>query len=138
MNTKQFCPKGHDKDIAGRAPNGDCKPCSRECRRAYFKAHPQGYTSSGRNFQWKRLGVKNADGSWFTVVDYDRAYQVQQGCCAVCDIHASSLTTRFHVDHSHITGIFRALLCGRCNQALGLARENPAILRKLAEFIEGI
>lgn len=131
-----ICPRGHDKDQLGRVAKGACAQCNRDRTKAWCKAHPQGYTQYGRNYQWKRLGVRNADGSSFLIVDYDRAYQVQQGKCAICDIHASFLKSRFHVDHNHKTGAFRALLCGRCNQALGLAMENPAILRKLASFIE--
>lgn len=46
-------------------------------------------------------------------------------------------TTRLHHDHDHETGLFRALLCGGCNAALGQVKEDPERLRGLAGYIEG-
>lgn len=43
---------------------------------------------------------------------------------------------RLAVDHDHLTGKIRGILCKRCNSALGLLRDNPNIIRKLAEYIE--
>lgn len=40
------------------------------------------------------------------------------------------------VDHDHETGKVRKLLCHNCNRALGLLRDDPALLRKSAEYIE--
>lgn len=40
------------------------------------------------------------------------------------------------LDHNHTTGELRGWLCGGCNVALGYARENPEILRKIADYIE--
>lgn len=39
-------------------------------------------------------------------------------------------------DHDHATGNFRGWLCTRCNVAVGMAKDNPKILRNLARFIE--
>ena len=38
------------------------------------------------------------------------------------------------LDHCHATGEPRAMLCVRCNAALGLLREDPAVCRMLAEY----
>jgi hypothetical protein len=40
-------------------------------------------------------------------------------------------------DHCHATGEFRGWLCASCNNALGMAKDDPAILRKLADYLEG-
>lgn len=39
-------------------------------------------------------------------------------------------------DHSHKTGKFRGWICGTCNSALGMVRDSPLVLRKLAEYVE--
>lgn len=39
-------------------------------------------------------------------------------------------------DHDHKTGEHRGWLCNNCNLALGLVRDNPKILRKLAVYLE--
>lgn len=43
---------------------------------------------------------------------------------------------RLHVDHNHATGATRGVLCGGCNVVLGHAKECPARLRKIADWIE--
>lgn len=67
---------------------------------------------------WKVFGIINADGTPFTEIDYDRAYQVQQGRCKLktCNKHQSELKRALVVDHDHQTGIFRGLLCDGCNR----------------------
>lgn len=40
------------------------------------------------------------------------------------------------VDHCHSTNTRRGLLCGDCNKGLGMFRDNPALLRAAAAYIE--
>lgn len=116
LAAKQFCPNGHDKDITGRLAHGTCLLCER--RRI-------------RKCQWKRWGIVNSDGTPFTELDFDRAYQVQQGKCYGCGIHQSHLLSRLNVDHDHKTKAFRALLCRTCNRVLGLVQDNSFTLGRL-------
>lgn len=39
-------------------------------------------------------------------------------------------------DHDHKTGKFRGWICTKCNKALGLAADNPDILRGMALYLE--
>jgi hypothetical protein len=63
--------------------------------------------------------------------EFDSMLKRQEGTCAIpaCDAPATD------VDHDHDTGELRDLLCGSCNRALGLAKESPAILRGMAEYL---
>lgn len=54
-----------------------------------------------------------------TQEDYDRMFDNQKGCCAICGIHQSKLKQKLHVDHCHNTGKVRKLLCRNCNIHLG-------------------
>lgn len=61
--------------------------------------------------------------------------------CAICgnrpDLsHPQKRYRRLHVDHDHKTNTVRRLLCQHCNLMLGEARDNPAILRAGAEYLE--
>jgi hypothetical protein len=38
--------------------------------------------------------------------------------------------------HDHSTGVTRQLLCQRCNHGLGLLRDDPAVLRAAADYVE--
>lgn len=55
-----------------------------------------------------------------TIEDYNKLFQEQQGCCAICGKHQSELKHRLNVDHNHKTGKIRGLLCPKCNTALGV------------------
>lgn len=50
--------------------------------------------------------------------------------CEVC-----SSTTNLCIDHDHSTGKVRGTLCSRCNQALGLMRDNHRNIIKLANYL---
>lgn len=61
----------------------------------------------------KRYGI--------SVDDYDRMLLEQDGKCKICLRGRPSLNTRFRffaVDHCHVTGEVRGLLCQKCNGAL--------------------
>jgi hypothetical protein len=47
--------------------------------------------------------------------DYERMYERQDGCCALCGAARAVLS----VDHDHETGRVRGLLCNRCNLFVG-------------------
>ena len=40
------------------------------------------------------------------------------------------------IDHCHRSGRVRALLCNRCNTVIGLVDEDPALLRRMADFVQ--
>ena len=50
--------------------------------------------------------------------------------CEVC-----GSTTNLCIDHDHSTGKVRGTLCSRCNQALGLMRDNHRNIIKLANYL---
>ncbi len=56
--------------------------------------------------------------------------QGQNGLCAIC-----KAAPAVHVDHDHVTGQVRALLCFNCNGGLGQFKDDPAVLRAAAEYV---
>lgn len=61
----------------------------------------------------------------------------QQGRCAICCQPPSGKRhcARLHVDHDHITGKVRSMLCSGCNKALGLVREDIGRLTAMIEYL---
>lgn len=53
------------------------------------------------------------------ISDYNRMFEAQDGCCAICGKHQSELKQRLFIDHNHYTGEIRELLCCRCNHIVG-------------------
>ncbi|TAL23945.1 MAG: recombinase [Frankiales bacterium] len=66
-----------------------------------------------------------------TSEDVDRMVEEQGGLCAICQEREPK-----HVDHDHVTGSVRGVLCSCCNQALGNARDRPDILRAAIDYLE--
>lgn len=66
---------------------------------------------------------------------YLQLIEKQKSCCALCSKFEID-HFKFHVDHCHDTSIVRGLLCGTCNQGIGLLKHNPELLRKAALYCE--
>lgn len=126
---KSICKRGHNIVEVGRDSSLHCKGCEQERN---TKRKPAMDMTRKRS-ELRIRGIKNSDGSPFTVVDYDRTYQIQQGRCAICNKHQAELDTRLASDHNHQTLKFRGLLCFNCNTSLGkLGDTEESILRVLA------
>ncbi len=69
-----------------------------------------------------------------TLDEYERFLERQNGACAICDDPPNECIS-LHVDHDHGTGEIRGLLCVRCNNALGLFRENPDVLKRAIRYV---
>lgn len=68
---------------------------------------------------------------------WEAALVYQENKCAICGIAFKRLKkTCVHADHCHATGAPRGVLCQSCNTALGKFGDDPAVLRKAAEYIE--
>ena len=94
----------------------------KETRHNYYNARKRKY----RNTILKReFGI--------TIDDYEDMLQQQNNVCAICG--GVNKTKSLCVDHSHITGKVRGLLCNNCNVAIGMLAEDPVILNKAIEYI---
>jgi hypothetical protein len=60
--------------------------------------------------------------------------EICEGCDEIPNQDRKVKITVF--DHDHRTGKFRGWLCSDCNKILGLAHDNPMVLRKLAIYLE--
>lgn len=102
--------------------------CSRQCGEAHRRESGQVRDGHLR----RKFGITQAD--------YDGMLAAQGGGCAICGKRAEDQTrfTRYlHVDHSHDTGRVRGLLCDQHNLLLGRFNDDPALLRRAADYLEG-
>lgn len=65
-----------------------------------------------------------------TVEQYEAMEDEIDGMCPIC-----SVSQRLVVDHCHLTGKVRGLICNRCNRALGMFRDSPGRLERAIEYI---
>lgn len=57
---------------------------------------------------------------------------IQADTCAICRAPLDVV----RVDHDHVSGRARGLLCHACNIGLGWFRDRPDLLREAANYIE--
>lgn len=70
-----------------------------------------------------------------TPLDKKNLLEKQGGVCAICR------TDKFnklgpHVDHDHISGIIRGILCSDCNRALGALKDSVLIAMRIIDYLE--
>ncbi len=109
---------------------GYCKDCSRFYGQAYYAANPEKV----------RLGQKkwidaNPEKMWLShlKVKYglsQEEYEKMLKECAIC-----GSTERLQIDHNHVTGKVRDILCGPCNRGLGQFRDDSNLLIRATDYI---
>jgi hypothetical protein len=72
---------------------------------------------------------------------YRELLTLQNNVCGLCRqpgwTMAKHHKLKLVVDHDHATGKVRGLLCHNCNRALGLLQDNPEVIRRRADWVEG-
>lgn len=59
-----------------------------------------------------------------TIEEYRKMFEKQENRCAICWRGGETITKKLDVDHNHKTGKVRGLLCGDCNRAIGLFKDD--------------
>src|SRR3990167_7429107 len=128
---------------------------------AYRREHPEWAKNADAlhhsRYNWrekfpekaKKLSSEQAQRRRFrkyglTQAQYDQILCQQNEVCAACrEVPSTSSVGQglnkyddFVVDHNHVTGKVRGLVCTNCNVALGMIRDNPSTARKLATYLE--
>ncbi len=71
----------------------------------------------------KRLATHLLNTYGLTLEDVQAAWDAQGGKCGICQVPmlpSGKQSRSVCVDHDHLTGKFRELLCRKCNRALGM------------------
>lgn len=70
-----------------------------------------------------------------TIEEYNKLLLDQQDKCKICGVHKNDLNINLVIDHSHVDGSIRGLLCGKCNSILGFANDDIKIFEKAIEYL---
>ena len=65
--------------------------------------------------------------------EFDAMLFEQSYMCAICSV---SVDYTGNVDHDHVTGKVRGILCPTCNRALGLFQDDRELLLKSIDYLE--
>jgi len=91
------------------------------------------YWASEKGQQCRR-GVNLKRHHGMTLERYAEMFAQQNGKCLICG-EPPEPGKNLYVDHDHVTGLRRDLLCRRCNLVLGIVGEDVVILGTLIGYI---
>lgn len=142
----QFSRDKHNSD--GRTY--DCKHCRRKVYKEWCRNNPEkvrdsiARTKDYRKAYYARPDIKlrhqlsRIERKFgISPSKYLAMVKRQKGLCAIC--HQPETCSRnvcLSVDHCHSTNRVRALLCSRCNRAIGLFADSIALLRLAIIYLE--
>jgi hypothetical protein len=109
------CPQGHYRRYV---TTNNCIDCDIEKR-----------VQRAEKAKWSR--IKKEYG--LSELDVAKMLNKQNYECVICSVN---IKARYHIDHCHLTGKVRGLLCQKCNQAIGLLQENESLFFKAAQYIK--
>lgn len=124
------------KKYKGAPPKQQCPVCNTEFIR---KTPRQTYCSVACGGTQRTGYIKQTYG--ITQKDYLGMFDNQMGLCAICGKEETAVIKGkklfLAVDHCHIKGHIRGLLCRQCNVGLGNFQDNLTYLRNAIKYLEG-
>jgi hypothetical protein len=67
---------------------------------------------------------------------YNELLFIQNNSCAICKKSENELNETLSVDHDHLTGSIRGLLCAHCNHGIGKFKDNIDNLKSAISYLE--
>ena len=118
--------------------HGLCKKCYKTEKAKTYRVvqRANGTSWKIKNYDYARLKEREVKLRKYgiTIEQFDIMMTLQNGVCALCK--RPPKTYRLNIDHDHVTGRVRGLLCYRCNKFLVIRRHTASILRKAADYVE--
>ena len=116
----------------GRRAN--CKACTSDWRREHYAR------SGGRDISFEQV-LRQKYG--ITLDEYNALARRQAHRCAICRRPQHSRlrkgateVRRLEVDHDHVTGTIRGLLCHRCNILVWALEDNHTTIDAIRRYVE--
>jgi hypothetical protein len=133
---KKVCRKCGGEKVGSR-----CRPCWAAYMREYnLRPGPNAKKKEAQKALYRRdepsrrSSVIKANYG-IDIAEFNRMLAQQNGVCAVCD-GVQPDGRRLAIDHCHKTGAIRGLLCSTCNTSIGHAKDDPTLLRAMADYLE--
>jgi hypothetical protein len=112
-----------------------CKACAKAYEQAYRARQRDERTEVYQRKLDRDRHKARAKKYGITEEESRRLHAVE--ACQICGCGIPENSGRaLNVDHCHVTGAVRGVLCNRCNRGLGFFLDDPALLRAAADYLE--
>lgn len=105
---------------------------------AYHAAHKEDHQAYQIIYQAthrKEQRARNLKAHYgITNVQYDSILSNQGGICAICGCPA--INKELAIDHNHVTGKVRGILCSNCNTGLGLFGDSIDLIERAVAYLK--
>lgn len=130
MRVCSTCGEEKSVDRFGKYRPNQCRDCKNKCAKVYRNKNKESLQVINRRSKFKKYyGI--------TVADYDKMLLDQHGTCAICSSDMPGPRTKhFAVDHCHVKGTIRGLLCVKCNRGIGLLGDTLEAVLKAAKYLK--
>lgn len=82
--------------------------------------------------RWHQYHIKSKYN--INIEVYNNLVKIQNNECAIC--YQSQENKRLYIDHDHISGKIRGLLCQKCNSALGLFNDCEQTITQALNYLK--
>lgn len=110
-----------------------CVQCDKDARKKYRDSNKERFAEVNRRKSLKfKYGI--------TLEEYYGILEKQNHCCAICGTKENNVSGKrrgwnWSVDHCHVTGKVRGLLCNNCNRGLGMLGDTVDSLQKAVDYL---
>src|SRR5271155_5623660 len=109
------------------------KEARNEAQKRYWKRHPE------KRMEWARKNPERVRQIQRRFNGQPEPSRPKPELCELCgQPPRTGRWKTLHLDHCHMTGVFRGWICNSCNTGLGCFRDNVILLRKAAEYLEAL
>lgn len=126
-----------------------CKECRNTYYINYYKKNPEKQKiknelqkQNRKEYYDSETGVKSSRKAHLkrmygiTLQEYENMLLTQNKTCKICGkTEMNNKNKVLCVDHNHVTGEIRGLLCGLCNSGLGKFLENKELLNNAIKYL---
>jgi nitrate/TMAO reductase-like tetraheme cytochrome c subunit len=133
MKTCKFCEQEksvdnfyefYDKWSEKKYVSSRCRPCHQNYRRES--------PTTPKNRKAEKLQLRYG----LTYEQWEKIREEVNNACMICGITEEEAGRKLDVDHCHSTGKVRGILCTHCNNMLGHAHDNIAVLESAAVYLK--
>lgn len=133
---KDYHEKNKERDKKYRiAHRAEKKKYNDEHREHLDKCQKINRTNNIEKYRIKEKNYNLKKNYGINIDQYNEMLKKQKNKCAICHNEFKPMKNT-HVDHNHITGKVRGLLCTKCNSSIGYLNDDIKLLKEAIKYLK--